>query len=427
MTNTDKWVRVAKADPDIQGELWLKGSKSISNRALIALALARVEPADWLDNLSDSRDTLTLQALLSQASDWYDAGDAGATFRFMAAYLCLKPGRQTLTGSPRMLERPVGPLVSALRALGADIQYLGQEGYPPLLIGSFDPVSEGGVPVISIQADVSSQFLSALMLIGPYLPKGLTLIPQGALVSRPYVDMTMQLMRFCGAEVGWEQDRIHIAPGAYIPRKLSVEADWSSASYWYAMVSFSKQANVTLHGLAQESWQGDAVLVKMMENFGVKTSFEDHGLRLEKTDSPIASVFEQDFLEYPDLAQTLAVTCAGHGSLGLFSGLQTLMIKETDRIAALKQELGKVGVSWAKLPAHFSKKSPEKIFYQLMGKANLSEPPAIQTYGDHRMVMSFAALAVLSEVRIENPAITEKSYPAFWEDMKALGFTLEAI
>lgn len=412
-------IRLSKPDAVLRGNIALDGSKSISNRALIILALAGEKPDNWLTNLSTSKDTQTLRRLLAQKETAFDAGDAGTTFRFLTAFLSTQPGMQTLTGSPRMLERPVGPLVEALRELGADLQFLGKEGYPPLKIGTMAPKTRS----IRVAANVSSQFLSALLLIAPYLPEGLELIPEGPLVSRPYLEMTLGLMRHFGATVDWQGDAIVVAPGKYTPRPLAVEADWSAASYWYAMAAFSSELDLTLQGLQEQSLQGDSVLAKMMQRFDIQSTFGDNEVRLTKMGKGAKALFEQDFLECPDIAQTLAVVCAGLGTTGVFSGLETLSIKETDRIGALKTELAKVGVSFSKLPAHFSKKSPDKIFYNLEGSANLSALPRFATYGDHRMAMAFAAFAMLGAIEIENPEVVSKSYPQFWEHLKQVGFS----
>jgi len=401
----------------ISGNINLDGSKSISNRALIALALAGAQPAHYLSRLSTSKDTVTLQHLLEQPlTETFDAGDAGTTFRFLTAYLCLQPGAQTLTGSHRMLERPIGALVDALRTLGADIHYLGREGYPPLAIGEMQQTTAS----VRVRADVSSQFLSALALIGPYLPLGLRLEPDGPLVSKPYLDMTLGLMRHLGASAEWENDTLVVTPGAYTPTTFAVEADWSAASYYYAFVALSKEAELQLNGLFENSWQGDAVLPRMMASLGVETTFNQEGVFLKKSGKPPKPLFEWDFVDCPDIAQTLAVVCAGLGVHGLFTGLQTLSIKETDRIAALKNELKKVQVAFSKLPPHFSKKFPNKTYYMVDGKAHWEGAVQFATYGDHRMAMAFAPLALLGEVAIENPEVVEKSYKRFWEDLKML-------
>lgn len=416
-------IRISRPDSALRGILSLDGSKSISNRALVALALAQAKPADWLSNLSTSQDTQTLQKLLAQPSAHLDAGDAGTTFRFLCAYLATQPDEQILTGSARMLQRPIGPLVDALRSLGADIEYLGEPGFPPLRIGTMRQTTRR----VSVEASVSSQFLSALLLIGPYLPVGLELIPTGPLVSRPYLDMTISLMRHFGADVHWEGDAIIVATGPYTPKPLTVEADWSAASYWYAMASLASEVDLTLEGLQASSWQGDSVLAKKMQRFDIQTTFGENKIHLSKIGRSVSPVFEMDFVECPDIAQTLAVVCAGLGTVGVFSGLETLHVKETDRIQALKIELGKVGVSFAKLPPHFSKKWPNKIFYNLEGKADLSVAPRFATYGDHRMAMAFAAFALLGKIDIENPKVVAKSYPLFWQHLQQMGFKVEPL
>lgn len=412
-------ITLSRPSKVLRGNLSLNGSKSISNRALIILSLAKAKPSEWLSNLSTSKDTATLESLLSLEGNTFDAGDAGTTFRFLTAYLALQPGQQTLTGSVRMQERPIGPLVDALRSLGADIQYLGQEGYPPLLIGDWD-TSTAASNKIHVPANVSSQFLSALLLIAPYLPAGLELVPEGPLVSRPYLEMTVKMMRYFGADIHWQDDAIVVEPGAYSTRCLAIEADWSSASYWYAMAVFAEEVELRLEGFQAESWQGDAVLAKMMRGFGIESTFEDNALLLRKNGQAPRPFFEHDFLGCPDIAQTLAVVCAGLGTTGIFSGLETLSIKETDRIAALKAELKKVGVTFVKLPPHMNKRHPEKTFYQVQGKAELESKPRFATYGDHRMAMAFAAFAMLGEIEIESPSVVSKSYPEFWDHFELL-------
>lgn len=416
-------LRVFKPDRKLQGTVALDGSKSISNRALIVLALAGADPNRWLSGISSAADTQTMLQLLGQDANAYNAGDAGTTFRFLTAYLALQPGEQLLTGSARMLERPVGPLVEALRKLGADIRYRGKEGYPPLLIGETKQRTQS----IGVAAHVSSQFLTALLLIGPYLPQGLEIVPEGPLVSRPYVEMTLALMRHFGAAVAWRGESLVVSPGAYAPRHLNVEPDWSAASYWYAMAALATQADLSLPGLQEHSWQGDAVLSTVMQEFGVQTVFEGSGVRLIKTESPAPTLFEMDFLDCPDIAQTLAVLCAGLGTQGIFSGLETLSIKETDRIGALQKELSKVGVSFIRLPAHSSKNITDKPYYALEGRADLSPIPRFSTYGDHRMAMAFAGLSMLGRIEIEQAGVVSKSYPQFWEHLKQSGFELTTI
>lgn len=420
-------LRLSGPDGVLRGHIALDGSKSLSNRALIVLALAGADPATWLQNISTSKDTVTLRRLLTHAGDLYDAGDAGTTFRFLTAYLSAQPGVQVLTGSARMRERPVGALVGALRALGADIQFLEKDGYPPLRIGEPHQLGKK-IRSIRVEAGVSSQFLSALLLIGPYLPNGLELIPDGRLVSRPYLEMTMLMMRYFGVPVDWQGENVVVHPGIYQPRPLTIEADWSAASYWYALSAFAREVNLTLEGLFTDSWQGDAVLKVMMEKFGIETLPSPHWnadapcLLLRKRAHDLLPAFEWNFLECPDIAQTLAVVCAGLGVPGIFTGLETLAIKETDRIAALQTELEKVGVSFEKLPPV---SSADKTAYSVRGKAAWKDTPRFATYGDHRMAMAFAPLAMMAPVEIEHPAVVEKSYPKFWDHLKQVGFDIQ--
>ncbi len=418
MHPSDTLLRLSKPDRTLQGTVTLDGSKSLSNRALIIMALGGAAAPDaQLSLLSTSNDTRTLQRLLRQTGDTFDSGDAGTVFRFMTAYLALQPGTQVLTGSPRMLERPVGGLAVALRELGADIEFLGKEGYPPLRIGPPDALKGG---TVHINAGVSSQFLSALLMIAPYLPGGLELAPEGPLVSRPYLDMTVRLMQYFGAAVAWEGDRVRVQEGSYALKPLTIEADWSAASYWYSLAAFAEQPDLTLRGLFQESLQGDAVLARMMESFGLRTEYLPDGVRIARVGQP-KPIFEWDFLECPDIAQTLAVVCAGLGVQGVFSGLETLSIKETDRISALRDELRKIGVTFSKLPARFSKAHPDKTHYLVDGKAAWADAPQFATYGDHRMAMSFAPLAMFAPVVIESPEVVRKSYPAFWDHLAEFG------
>lgn len=424
MPDTPLRLSFSRVKRSLSAEVELPGSKSISNRALMILKLAGVHPRNWLSNLSNAQDTRTLRELLEQEGDIFNAGDAGTTFRFLTAYLALGTEQTILTGSARMRERPVGALVKALRSLGAEIEFLDKEGYPPLGIQPSPNLGRTGRSV-RVAADISSQFLSALLMIGLKLPEGLKLIPEGPLVSKPYLDMTLGMMRYFGARADWQGDSIEVAAGEYEPRPLVVESDWSAASYWYALAALADEADILLKGLHRDSWQGDAVLAEMMRAFDVETTFEEAGARLRRGGKPVKDHFEWDFTECPDLAQTLAVVCAALGVRGLFSGLETLSIKETDRVSAIKNELAKAGVQFSKLPARFSSRSPDKTFYLLDGKAHWETPPVFATYGDHRMAMAFAPLALLGAIFIENPAVVEKSYPHFWAHFEQAGFMAE--
>jgi 3-phosphoshikimate 1-carboxyvinyltransferase len=414
--------RISKPNRRIVGEITLDGSKSISNRILIIKALCN----DNFDihKISSSKDTQTLTQLLGQKEgNVYDAGAAGTTFRFMTAYLSLQEGTQILTGSERMKQRPIGKLVNALRSLGCNIEYLENEGYPPLKINTPKPLITNE---LSIAADTSSQYITALLLIAPTLKKGLRLTLEGTIVSLPYIQMTLGLMDYFGVKHAWEGNTIIVEPQDYQAKDITVEADWSAASYYYALAAFADELDLTLNGLFKDSLQGDAVAVEMGFHFGIDTEFTKDGLRLTKPNNPMPELFEWDFVKCPDIAQTFAVICGGVGVQGLFTGLETLFIKETDRVAALKAELAKVGVSFVKLPTRFSQKS-QKQYFMIDGKAEFEKIPTFPTYEDHRMAMSFAPLAMLNTVKIEDPAVVSKSYYEFWGDLQKLGFAIEEV
>ena len=324
---------ISKKDKNVKGVIELESSKSISNRVLIINKLCK-EKFD-IKRLSGAKDTQTLLSLLSQNETTFDAGHAGTTFRFMTAFLATQEGTQIMTGSERMQQRPIGDLVSALNSLGADIHYLKNEGYPPLQINT--PKSFGENNKLSIAASVSSQFITALLLIAPTLPKGLILTLEGNIVSRSYIEMTLALMQNFGVSHTWEGNTISILPQEYEAKDFTVESDWSAASYYFSIAAFSDDLDLQLIGLQENSLQGDSIITEMMEQFGVKTTFTEHGLHLTKSGEKTA-LFEWDFILCPDIAQTLAVACAGTGITGLFSGLETLRVKETDRILALKNE-----------------------------------------------------------------------------------------
>ena len=413
-----KIIQVWKNDKAIKGRIKLDGSKSISNRALIIRALSGKDFP--IHELANAKDTRTLNALLSHDEEIYDCGAAGTTFRFLTAYLALKEGTQILTGSERMKQRPIGVLVEALKKLGAKIEYMENEGYPPLKIHSPIPPATHH---INITAGTSSQYISSLLMIAPTLENGLTLELEGKIVSRPYIEMTLGLMRHFGVKHFWNGNTIEIKPQEYQANEFTVEADWSAASYYFAMAIFADRLDLHLDGLGPDSFQGDSVLVEIGEILGVKTKFTPTGINLIKSDGGVSPILEWDFLRCPDVAQTMAVVCGGLGIHGLFSGLETLRIKETDRIAALKNELAKVQVFFSALPKKFSKKSDQE-FFMVEGKAALDRPQ-FATYEDHRMAMAFAPLAMHGAIKIEEPEVVVKSYPAFWEDLQSLGFQIE--
>jgi 3-phosphoshikimate 1-carboxyvinyltransferase len=404
----------------INGTIHLNRSKSISNRVQIIRSLCSDHFP--ITNLSDSDDSQLLHNLLTDPSRVvYDAHHAGTTYRFLCSYLAVKPGMQVLTGSSRMKERPVKALADALVELGADITYLGAVGYPPIRIGN--PSGEWKKEV-TLPADISSQYISSLMMVAPTLPHGLKIHLEGQLVSRPYLDMTMRIMQYFGADVSWENQVIQVKARPYSGRPFDVEADWSAASYYYAIIALSPVgSSLKLIGLYKDSLQGDCKIVEMMISFGVDTTYEDGGITLSKA-REAAPFFEYDFIEQPDLAQTIIVLCGGLGISGLFTGLQTLRIKETDRIAALQTELSKYGTFLSAVPPRFAKKSG-KEYFMVEGKASENIEASIDTYRDHRMAMAFAPMALKFPITINDPAVVSKSYPQFWEDLKKIGFKVQ--
>jgi 3-phosphoshikimate 1-carboxyvinyltransferase len=398
----------------VNGVITLNGSKSIANRALIIRALTK----DGFDirNLSNADDTLVLDNLLKSHAKVLDAGAGGTTFRFLTAYLATCEGREVvLTGSERMQERPIRLLVNALRTLGADIEYVKNEGFPPLKIKG--KKLKGGK--VTIPADTSSQYISALLMVAPTLEEGLVLELKGEIVSLPYILMTLNLMRYFGVESTLEGNIITVKSQTYQSKSFFVEADWSAASYYYSIAFLSNSAEITLNGLQKDSVQGDAVIADIFKDW-VETTFLESSIVLKKKNLVLPKVFEFDFLECPDLAQTVLTALAAKNINGTFQGLKTLLIKETDRVAALDNELSKYG-------AHLKGEVSENLWKlsSVNFNADLEVIPRIATYEDHRMAMSFAPLSLVTQkVEIEEPHVVTKSYPQFWEDLNSLGFSI---
>lgn len=403
---------LVKAPDKIRGSIKLPASKSISNRVLIIKALSNANID--ISNLSDAQDTKTLEALLASNEETLDCGHAGTAMRFLTAYLAATNKTAVLTGSDRMLQRPIGVLVDALRQVGADITYLGEEGYPPLQI------SGGGIEQAEVTMDstVSSQFISALILIAPTMPNGLIINLTENVVSQAYIEMTLKTIRHFGIKAKRVPGRIEIQPGEYTEGRLSVEADWSSASYWYSIVAMADDAEVELLGLDRDSWQGDAIISELFALLGVKTEYTETGVKLSKF-SVYAKELGYDFINCPDLVQTMCVTTAALGIPTRYSGLDTLRIKETDRVDALKSELLKVGVDIEELKVGEITSFPPEL---------VDDGKPISTFEDHRMAMSFTPLAcLLGKISIESPEVVKKSYPNFWEDLKSVGFTIDEV
>ncbi|MDR0812274.1 MAG: 3-phosphoshikimate 1-carboxyvinyltransferase [Paludibacter sp.] len=397
----------------MNSEITLPASKSISNRALIMSALSK--NAGQIFNLSDSDDTRVLLAALRSADSVIDIGAAGTAMRFLTAYFAVTEGKRILTGSERMKQRPIKILVDALQTLGADIQYLENEGFPPLKIcGTQLSGSE-----ILLNGSVSSQYISALMMIAPTMPNGLKINLEGKIISAPYIKMTAKMLGTFGVKVeenlfSENSGFIKIAHQHYQPADFRIEADWSAASYWYELLAIAGKGKIVLRGLYKNSLQGDSAVAHIFENLGVTTKFYNDKIEILPNGNYVKH-FEYDFTEQPDLAQTLVVTCCMCGVSFCFSGLQSLKIKETNRVAALITELAKLGFA---LCEH-----TEGELAWDGARCDVAENISIKTYSDHRMAMAFAPAALKFPLTIENPEVVSKSYTRFWEDLTDVAST----
>lgn len=421
----------------IRTSIQLPASKSISNRALIIHALGK---GDCLpENLSDCDDTRVMVKALTEGGDTIDILAAGTAMRFLTAYFSITPGQRILTGTARMQQRPIQLLVDALRQLGADIAYTNREGFPPLRIRGKElnnceqknyeqenckqEVCEQGkketlCSELTLQGNVSSQYISALLMIGPMLPHGLTLHLSGNIISRPYIDLTLQLMGEFGAKAEWtSESTITVHPQPYHSVPFTVESDWSAASYWYEMAALSEEAEIELTGLFPNSYQGDSRGRELFSQLGVETAFTPHGVKLTKSGQRVERM-EADLVDIPDLAQTFVVTCALLNIPFRFTGLQSLKIKETDRITALRNELRKLGYA--------IEEENDSVLYWNGERCEAEVSPLIATYEDHRMAMAFAPAALCCpSVRIAHPHVVSKSYPRYWDDLRQAGFRME--
>ena len=400
---------VSAPDVPMHAAIRLPASKSISNRALILHALAHGRQA--LCNLSDCDDTRVMVRALQGNPEHIDIMAAGTAMRFLTAYLSVTPGVRIITGTQRMQQRPIRILTDALRQLGANIEYAGNEGFPPLRI----TCSELQGCEISLAGNVSSQYISALLMIGPVLKDGLTLHLTGEIISRPYINLTLQLMQDFGAKAAWTSpSSISVAPQLYQSIPFKVESDWSAASYWYQIAALSPKAEIELLGLFHNSYQGDSRGAEVFSRLGITTEFTSQGVKLKKT-GKAPERLEEDFIDIPDLAQTFVVTCALLNIPFRFTGLQSLKIKETDRIAALRAELKKLG--------YMIKEENDSILMWNGERCEPEETPVIETYEDHRMAMAFApAIIRHPNLLIADPQVVTKSYPGYWEDLKQAGF-----
>ena len=402
------------APAKIHTTIQLPSSKSISNRALIINALGN--GTHHPENLSDCDDTRVMIRALKDDKETIDIMAAGTAMRFLTAYLSVTPGTRIITGTERMQQRPIQVLVNALRELGADIEYVANDGFPPLRITGRELRKD----TISLPGNVSSQYISALLMIAPVLTNGLTIRLTGDIISRPYINLTLQLMNDFGVRAEWTDDhRLKVEPQAYHSTPFYVESDWSAASYWYQIVALSKEAEVTLPGLFKDSYQGDSQVAGIFRSLGVETIYKDKAVILKKNGKSVERL-DYDFINQPDLAQTFVVTCALLNIPFRFSGLQSLKIKETDRMAALITEMRKLG--------YILHETDGSVLSWEGERCTTEEHPAIDTYEDHRMAMAFAPTCLaLPEILINNPQVVSKSYPRYWEDLRQAGFIIKEV
>lgn len=411
------YTLLTKPGSSLVGEITLPSSKSISNRMLIINALSY--SSFPVKNLSDCDDSVVMNQVLESNTNRFDIGHAGTAMRFLTAYLSKIVGEWHLTGSERMQQRPISILVDALRKMGAQIEYTGEEGFPPLKITG--TALKGGV--IELDGSISSQYISALLMIAPTVQGGLTLRLLNRITSRSYIEMTLHLMKKFGIRYQWTGNEIRIDAQTYKPVPYAVEADWSGASYWYAMAALSGRCDLYLKGLQLNSLQGDAVLAGWFENyFGIRSRQEGDSVRLTRGKEVILKKLNLNFIENPDIAQTFVVLAIGKRLPFHFTGLKTLKIKETDRILALKNECAKLGAILTE-PAE-----GELAWEGEISKALAQKEPVIATYDDHRMAMAFAPVALFrGSIRIEDAMVVTKSYPSFYEDLKKIGFGKETV
>lgn len=396
---------------EITETICLPASKSISNRVLIIHALSYADGK--IQNLADCDDTNVLVRALHSNEKQFDVGAAGTAMRFLTAFLSKIVGEWTITGSERMKQRPISILVDALNKLGAHVEYLEKEGFPPLRISGSALL--GGE--IELDGSVSSQYISALLMIAPTMRDGLVLRLTGKVISKPYINLTLKLMADFGVNATWKDNEIRILPQEYKPVDFTVESDWSAASYWYQICALAEKCEIKLPELQKNSYQGDAKVAEIFSQLGVKTQYKKDGVVLSKSGNVVSKLI-YNFIDQPDLAQTVVVTCCCLHIPFRFSGLQSLKIKETNRIEALQNECKKLG---------FILEEPADGILEWTGKRCMPDAePIIKTYEDHRMAMAFAPVCLKEkQIRIENPMVVTKSYPAYWDDLEVVGFGIQ--
>lgn len=405
-------LQLNRSEVILSSKITISGSKSETNRLLLLQALY---PNILVENASISDDSQVMIQALKTTNSEIDIHHAGTAMRFLTAYFAIQEGREViLTGSSRMKERPIQILVNALRQLGADIAYEEKEGFPPLRIRGRKLTNS----TVSIQSNVSSQYISALLLIAPKLENGLHLTLEGELTSVPYIQMTLNLLHQVGIKSEFNQNKIIVFPTTQLSNNstITIESDWSSASYFYAIIALSKVGTqIALSSFNENSLQGDCALIEIYKNFGVETTFNENNITLRKINHQ-PTTFNQQLNNTPDLAQTIVVTCFGLGIACHLTGLHTLKIKETDRLVALQNELSKLGAVVSSTKDSITIEASTKI------NSNIK----IKTYNDHRMAMAFAPLALRVPIFIEDAEVVSKSYPDFWNDLKSIGFQIKS-
>ncbi|MAZ27505.1 MAG: 3-phosphoshikimate 1-carboxyvinyltransferase [Cytophagaceae bacterium] len=399
-------LKISKQTPELSGNITITGSKSESNRLLILQAFFKDIA---IKNLSNSEDSQMMQKALASRDEVVDIHHAGTAMRFLTAYFAVQDGRKTvLTGSQRMQERPVGILVDALRSMGADIEYKKNEGYPPLLIHG----KNLAIAKVKLAANVSSQYISALMMMGGYLPQGIEIELEGKITSVPYIKMTQSLLTKLGMHCTFEGQVIQVGHCSAAPQEFVVESDWSSASYYYSLCAIASECHLKLSSYKKDSLQGDSIMAQHYREMGVETHFADNTITLTKIPGFVPKKVKFNLVDSPDTAQTIAVTCFAMGIGCHLTGLHTLKIKETDRLEALKVELTKMGAD--------IKVTEDSLTIE---PSNTCNPDVtIKTYQDHRMAMAFAPLALKVPIAFEDAEVVNKSYPDYWDDMEKLGF-----
>ena len=399
---------ISHASKSINADLILPPSKSISNRAIIIQALCKSKLT--LFNLSQSSDTQSLVQALQTTSKTIDIGDAGTSIRFITAYLSQQKGSYILTGSDRMKERPIGHLVEALNSIGADINYLEKDGFPPLAING--KALEGGK--LDISTSVSSQYVSALLLIAPTLQKGLSLSLKGKLLSKPYIKMTLDIMKYFGIQSTWIKNTIKVESQKYIAKDLKVESDWSALAFILQIISIAKSAQVSISGLSKNSWQGDSYVLSLFKNFGIQYEFKNEKLFLSNNKDLLNGNFNVNLIDTPDLAQAYCCSLSALSKTAKIKGLNNLKYKESHRLKALHLEFNKIG----QLSRYY------EDTMELEASILHAPTESFNSHNDHRMAMCLAPFALLFDIKIKNVEVVNKSYPSYWNDLKKMGFII---